>query len=68
MLHDRIPMACPGCHRVLTATTVTGVTVDVCQDGCAGIWFDHGELAALRTKPIRGQRHKPFLPYAGTRR
>ena len=37
-------MKCPACHRALSAVTVSGVTVDVCQDGCAGMWFDQGEL------------------------
>jgi Zn-finger nucleic acid-binding protein len=37
-------MKCPACHRTLTAVTVSGVTVDVCRDGCAGMWFDQGEL------------------------
>jgi len=36
-------MKCPACHRTLTAVTVSGVTVDVCHDGCAGMWFDQGE-------------------------
>jgi hypothetical protein len=27
--------------------TVAGVTVDMCKDGCGGIWFDAGELRKL---------------------
>jgi Zn-finger nucleic acid-binding protein len=38
---------CPACHRALTRFTISGVTVDVCQDGCAGIWFDQGELRSF---------------------
>jgi Zn-finger nucleic acid-binding protein len=38
-------MQCPACHRELESKTVGGVTVDVCSDGCGGIWFDQGELS-----------------------
>ena len=38
-------MNCPACHRVLHSRKVSGVTVDVCDDGCGGIWFDQGELS-----------------------
>ncbi len=37
-------MECPACHRTLRTKTVGGVTVDVCNDGCGGIWFDQGEF------------------------
>ena len=37
-------MKCPACFNALTSHTVGGVTVDVCQDGCGGIWFDAFEL------------------------
>jgi hypothetical protein len=37
-------MRCPACHAELTPTTLAGVTLDACQGGCAGIWFDRGEL------------------------
>jgi Zn-finger nucleic acid-binding protein len=40
-------MRCPACNRTLTAVTIAGVAVDVCQDGCAGIWFDQGELGSF---------------------
>ena len=40
-------MQCPACHRALSSLTVGDVTVDVCQDGCAGMWFDHGELISF---------------------
>ncbi len=38
-------MNCPACTHPLTEITVEGVTVDVCQGGCGGIWFDNFELA-----------------------
>jgi uncharacterized protein len=37
-------MNCPACDRVLTQLTVGKLTVDVCQGGCGGIWFDNFEL------------------------
>lgn len=37
-------MNCPACGHVLSTRTVGGVTVDVCDGGCGGIWFDHFEL------------------------
>ena len=37
-------MQCPACGRELTERTIDGVTVDVCEAGCAGIWFDWLEL------------------------
>jgi Zn-finger nucleic acid-binding protein len=40
-------MRCPACNRSLTAVTISSVTVDVCQEGCAGVWFDQGELGSL---------------------
>ena len=40
-------MKCPVCKRALTAVTMSSVTVDVCQEGCAGTWFDQGELGSL---------------------
>ena len=37
-------MRCPACGNALNTMTVGGITVDVCTDGCAGIWFDRYEL------------------------
>ena len=37
-------MKCPACFNELTQTQVGSVTVDVCQGGCGGIWFDGFEL------------------------
>jgi uncharacterized protein len=37
-------MKCPACFNELTETKFSGVTVDVCKGGCAGIWFDAFEL------------------------
>ena len=38
-------MNCPACGHPLSTTSAGGVTVDVCDGGCGGIWFDRFELA-----------------------
>ena len=40
-------MNCPACDHELTSRTAGDVTVDVCDGGCGGIWFDHFELRKL---------------------
>jgi len=37
-------MTCPACGHHLSTRTVGTLTVDVCDGGCGGIWFDHYEL------------------------
>jgi len=37
-------MNCPACGAQLIAFGVEGLVVDVCRDGCGGIWFDNFEL------------------------
>ncbi|MGF1510495.1 MAG: zf-TFIIB domain-containing protein [Myxococcota bacterium] len=37
-------MECPACPQSLTEVKLQDVTVDVCQEGCGGIWFDNYEL------------------------
>ena len=37
-------MNCPACENMLQEITVSDITVDVCQGGCGGIWFDNFEL------------------------
>ncbi len=37
-------MKCPACFNELTQTQVGSLVVDVCQNGCGGIWFDAFEL------------------------
>ena len=37
-------MNCPACSHVLQPMTFSGITLDVCQGGCGGIWFDQFEL------------------------
>ena len=38
---------CPACHKTLVETIVDSVTVDVCKNGCGGIWFDSQEFLKL---------------------
>lgn len=37
-------MNCPACGHALTEITTSGITVDVCDGGCGGVWFDNYEL------------------------
>ena len=37
-------MKCLACSRDLTPKTAGGLTVDACEGGCGGIWFDQLEL------------------------
>jgi uncharacterized protein len=37
-------MKCPACLNELTELQVGSLTVDACQGGCGGIWFDAFEL------------------------
>ena len=37
-------MDCPACGLSLTPLSADELTVDACEGGCGGIWFDHYEL------------------------
>ena len=37
-------MKCPACGHALSELTTNGITVDVCEGGCGGVWFDNREL------------------------
>ena len=37
-------MQCPVCANKLTEREANGFHIDVCESGCAGIWFDSTEL------------------------
>ena len=39
-------MKCPVCGKEMVQESF-GVNVDVCENGCKGIWFDQGELRML---------------------
>jgi len=38
------PLHCPICHANLIQSTEDDLVLDICQDGCGGIWFDNHEL------------------------
>ena len=40
-------MNCPACERSMVEEDFGKVHVDVCKNGCKGIWFDWGELTEL---------------------
>ncbi|MHC4827583.1 MAG: TFIIB-type zinc ribbon-containing protein, partial [Planctomycetota bacterium] len=42
-------MKCPACDKSLAEKTVESITVDVCDGGCGGIWFDNFELEKVDT-------------------
>jgi hypothetical protein len=37
-------MHCPVCGNAMKVRKVEGITVDVCEGGCGGLWFDRFEL------------------------
>lgn len=37
-------MNCPACGKILSQLEHRGIVLDVCREGCAGIWFDNFEL------------------------
>lgn len=37
-------MICPTCNSRLSEVSIEGITLDVCKEGCGGIWFDRFEL------------------------
>lgn len=43
-------MNCPACSNRLETMTVGNLTVDVCKNGCGGIWFDNFELKQVDEK------------------
>lgn len=40
-------MRCPACGDAFSPMTLGEITVDVCEGGCGGIWFDHYELTKV---------------------
>lgn len=41
---DNRILNCPACNNTLTPCDTGSITVDICINGCGGIWFDRGEL------------------------
>ena len=40
-------MNCPKCHAAMDHVRLNGIEIDRCS-GCKGLWFDNGELRAMR--------------------
>lgn len=40
-------MNCPTCNTKLSEVSIEDIQLDVCKDGCGGIWFDRFELEKL---------------------
>lgn len=55
-------MKCPACYNDLTQLLVSNLTIDACQDGCGGIWFDAFELQKV------DEAHEPGEPLLDLRR
>ena len=43
-------MKCPACSNQLSQVTIEALTIDVCKNGCGGIWFDNYELKKVDEK------------------
>lgn len=43
-------MKCPACNNTLDQMKVGNITVDVCNQGCGGLWFDSSELRQVDEK------------------
>ena len=48
-------ITCPSCKNPLSSVITEAVTVDICNSGCGGIWFDRTELDRFEDPAI-------FLP------
>ncbi len=51
-------MKCPACENSLQPTTIDDVTVDVCKNGCGGIWLDAGELRSIRDRSMSEEERR----------
>ncbi len=40
-------MDCPACNIKLVEVSVDGIKLDLCKNGCGGIWFDRFQLEKL---------------------
>jgi uncharacterized protein len=43
-------MKCPACESAMTEKDFGGVKIDICENGCKGMWFDWFELQKLDEK------------------
>ncbi len=47
-------MKCLACSNSLTSKQAGNITVDVCTDGCGGVWFDDREIRQVDEKKELG--------------
>lgn len=50
------PMKCPACYNELKPLQAGSLSVDVCQGGCGGIWFDNFELQRVDGQEPLGEQ------------
>ncbi len=43
-------MKCPACSNSLSPKKFGAITLDICDGGCGGIWFDHNEFQKFDEK------------------
>jgi Zn-finger nucleic acid-binding protein len=48
-------MNCPACKKELATQNISGVLLNVCAEGCGGIWFDWPELSKFDEPQDAGQ-------------
>ena len=54
-------MKCPACYSELRSVQIGKLTVDICADGCGGIWFDAFELQQVdEAHEVAGERLLEF--------
>lgn len=55
-------MKCPACSSEMTTEDFDGVSVDVCRDGCKGIWLDWMEMCRLEhdNQPLNAAVQEAF--------
>ena len=64
-------MKCPACHKVLAVHFLDDVELDVCQEGCGGIWFDAFELSSVSERiraDVPSAAVEPNLPVVPDRK
>ncbi|MBK7207399.1 MAG: zf-TFIIB domain-containing protein [Elusimicrobia bacterium] len=62
-------MDCVNCGKLLSELRVDDLTVDVCGEGCGGVWFDAAELKKVDEKAEgHGEKLLKGLPAAGSSR
>ena len=60
-------MVCPACGQTLSEVALGSVTIDVCDHGCGGVWFDGAELKKVEQEqrdaagPVVKMRHRAPL-------